>query len=74
MKVLVTGCGSTGPWMCQIVSGNAAGKVRDIFEKKLKLTADCIDKTVACHKLWIIGGIPLKVRVYCLIYNPWNHL
>jgi hypothetical protein len=29
------GCGSTGPqmWMYQIVSGNAAGKVRDIFEK-----------------------------------------
>ena len=27
-KVLVPGCESTGPWMCQIESGNAAGKVR----------------------------------------------
>jgi hypothetical protein len=40
VKVLVPGCGSTGPrmckyWplMCQIVPGNAAVKLRDIFEK-----------------------------------------
>ena len=32
VKVLVLGCGFTGPWMCQIWSGNAAGKVRTIFE------------------------------------------
>jgi hypothetical protein len=29
------------------------------FLRKWKLTADCIDKTVACQKLWILGGIPL---------------
>ena len=56
-NVLVPGCGSTGPWMCQIVSGKAARKVRDIFTKML--TADCIDKTVASQKLYIVGGIPL---------------
>jgi hypothetical protein len=37
VEVLVPRCGSTGPWMCQIVSGNAAGKVRDIFEKNESL-------------------------------------
>ena len=33
VKVLVPGCGSSGPWMFQTVSRNANGKVRDIFEK-----------------------------------------
>ena len=33
VKVLVPRCGSTGPWICHIVPGNAAGKVKDIFEK-----------------------------------------
>jgi hypothetical protein len=37
VEVLVPGCQSTGPWMCQIVSGNAAGKVMDIFEKNENL-------------------------------------
>ena len=37
LEVLVLGCGSTGPWMCQIVSGNAARKVKDIFEKNESL-------------------------------------
>jgi hypothetical protein len=37
VKVLVPGYGNTGPRMCQIVSGNAAGKVRDIFEKNESL-------------------------------------
>ena len=33
VKVMFPGCGSIGPWMCQIVSGNAVGKGMDIFEK-----------------------------------------
>ena len=37
VKVLVPGCGSTGPRMCQIGSGNAAGKVGNIFEKNESL-------------------------------------
>jgi hypothetical protein len=48
VEALVPGCGSTGPWMCQIVSGNVAGKIRDISERRSILR---IDKTVACHYL-----------------------
>ena len=37
VKVLVPGCGSTAPWVCQLWSGNAAGRVMNIFEKYLTL-------------------------------------
>ena len=52
------GCGSTGSWMCKIVSRNGARKL-GTFLRKWNLTADCLDKTVACPKFWIFGGISL---------------
>ena len=36
VEILVPGCENTGPWMCNIVSGSAAGKVMDIFELFVK--------------------------------------
>ena len=41
---------STRLQMGQFWSGNADEKVGNTSGKKMKQTAGCIDKTVACHK------------------------
>jgi hypothetical protein len=53
VKVLVPGCWSTGPWMCQIVSGNAAEKVRDIFEKNESLRLQLALDISECANLFV---------------------
>jgi hypothetical protein len=49
VELLVPGCRSTGPLIFQIGTGNAAGRVRNIFEKNES------SKLILLTKLYLVG-------------------